>query len=92
MRAARFTRSISKKNAAPLRHRLHEDRRRSANECRHTQQITRSYIPHGDLAAVAGMHVDAKQTVHDDGQSFSVRFRIHGMAGREVDDPSAGDQ
>ena len=56
------------------RHRLHEDRCRSANQCRHTQQIARSNVAHGDLAAVSGVHVDAKQTVHDDGQSFSVRF------------------
>jgi hypothetical protein len=71
---------------------LHEDRSGPANERRHAEQITRPYIPHGDLAAVTGMHVDAKQTLQDDGQPLSVRFGVHGMARREFDDPPAVDQ
>ena len=35
-------------------------------------------IPHGNLAPVAGMHVHAKQTLQDDGQSLSGRFGVHG--------------
>jgi polyisoprenoid-binding protein YceI len=71
---------------------LHKHRRGSANECRHTQEIARPYIPHGDLAPVAGMHVHAKQTLQDDGQSLRGRFGVHGLSGWEFDDPSTVDQ
>jgi hypothetical protein len=70
---------------------LHEDRRRPANQCWHTQQIAGSNVAHGDLAAVSGVHIDAQQAVHHDGQLFSVGFRIHSTAGREVDDSTTGD-
>ena len=73
-------------------HSLHKDRSGSSNECRRAEQITDAYIPHGDLTAVGGMHVDAKQTLYKDGQSFCVRFRVHSMASRALDDPSADDQ
>ncbi len=73
-------------------HRLHEDRCGSGNQRRHTQQIAGSNVAHGDLAAISGMHVDAQQAPHDDGQSFGVRFRIDGVAGGEFDDPSTVDE
>jgi hypothetical protein len=38
------------------------------------------------------MHVDAKQTLQDDGQSLSGRFGVHGMTGWEFDDPSTIDE
>jgi hypothetical protein len=63
----------------PGRYGLYKDRGGSANERGHNQQITRPGIPHGDLAAVASIHVDAKQTLEDDSQSLSVRFGVHGM-------------
>ena len=71
---------------------LHEDRRRSRNQRRRSEQIPRPHVSHGDLATVAGMHVDAKQALDDDGKRFGLRFGIHGLAGRELDDPSAIEQ
>jgi len=73
------------------RHGLHEDRCRSRNQGRRTQQIARSDVAHTNLAAVSCEHVDAQQAVNDDGQSFSVCFRIHGVAGWELDDLPAAD-
>jgi hypothetical protein len=37
--------------------------------------------------AVAGMHINAKQTVQNNGQSFSVGLAVHHVPGREFDDP-----
>ena len=72
------------------RHRLHEDGCGTANQRWHPEQIPCSDISDGDLPAVTGVHVDAQQAVHHDGQSFSVRFRIHRTTGPEVDDSSTG--
>jgi len=74
------------------RYRLHEDGCGTANERWHPEQITCSDISYGDLPAVTGVHVDAQQAVHHDGQSFSVCFRIHRTTGPEVDEPSTGEQ
>lgn len=74
------------------RHGPHEDRCRSRNQRRRTQQIARSNVAHANLTAVSREHVDAQQAVNDDGQSFSVCFRIYGVAGWELDDPPAADQ
>ena len=87
-----FHLAMSKKNAAPDVTACTKTGAGPAIERRHTQQIAGSNIPHGDLATVAGVHVDAQQTPHDDGQSLGVRFRIDGLAGWEFDDPSAADQ
>src|SRR5262245_34387768 len=73
-------------------YRLHEDRRRSANERRRSEQITHPNVSHGDLPAVAGMHVDAKQTLHDDRQPRGLRFCIYGLACRELQDSPAEDE
>jgi len=64
----------------------------SANERRHAQQITSAYVPHCDLAAVTHIHVDTKQPLENDGQSFRVSFRVHGLARCKLDNASTVDQ
>ena len=74
------------------RHGLHEYRRGPPDERRNPQQSTGPYVSNGDLAAVAGIHIHAKQPLENDGQSFSVRFGVHNLRGREFDDAPILDQ
>src|SRR5262245_10145010 len=75
----------------PCCYRLHENRSRPTDQGRHTEEITGANIAHGDLPAGGRMHIDAKQAAEDDGQLFSVRFGIHGVARREFRDAPALD-
>jgi hypothetical protein len=72
--------------------RLHEDGCRSSDERRHTQKIPGPDVSHRDLPAVAGMHIDTKQTAHHNGQSLGVRFGVHRMTGWEFGDAPTVDQ
>ena len=74
------------------RHCLHEHRRGARNQRRYTEQITCSNIPHGDLAPVTRVHVNAQEAQRDDGQCLGVGLGIHGMTGGKFYAASAFDQ
>jgi hypothetical protein len=74
------------------RHRLHKYWCGPADERRDAEQLTGPYIPNRDLTPVAGMHIDAKQTLYNDGESFVVGFGVDDMPTREFDDPPSRGQ
>ena len=72
--------------------RLHEHRSGSADEGRHTEQIAGADVAHGDLTAVAGVHIHTKQAVQDHSQADGVRFSVDGMPRGIFRDASLVDQ
>ena len=82
----------SEEEGGPCHNCLNEDWRRSTNKRGHTYQIAGADVAHRDLAAVARKHVHAKQTLHDDCESFGVGFGVHGSSRREIADTTTLDK
>src|SRR5215207_4619023 len=65
-------------------HRLHTNRRRTADERRRTEQTAPANIADRDLATVAGVHVDAEKALDDDADALLIGLGIDGQPCREI--------